>query len=315
MRDISLTEQTALMASLSAEGLGCEAALSRAYCELTGSPNVSGQLMSAKLIDTAADFSSWLELAERDGAAFPMSFVRDLAERAPQAERRRELEQFVLLLRAMRGDESELPNQLSEDELARLAGRELGSVPMPQPVEITADDRRAHALLERRSGRHVRSLWEAMALYIAALRSGMAPIPTLGQYASAVCGRQAAHRAAASGLFTAGQERARLRAAAMVSAALLASPGCAALNLLFSGSIAAAASACRRAVDEAAALTARFNREAAAMLEALHVRIKPLVLSLKRREAAAEPAPVERTALESAAEAETEPERNRQRGD
>lgn len=314
MDNYPLTEQTALMAALSAQGLDCEDVLSRAYCELTGSPPVSGQLMSTALLDTAADFAAWLELAERDSAAFPASFVRDFAERA-QSDRRQALEQFILLLRAIRGDVSMVPFSLSADELIRLAADELDSVPIPQPPGTTPDDRRANSLLERRSGRHARSLWEAMALYIAALHSGMAPIPTLGQYASAVCGGQAVYGALSSGLLTAGQERARLRAAAMVSAAMLASLGCAPLELLFSGSLATAASACRRAIDETSALTARFNREAAAMLEALDVRMRPIILSLKRREAvsADEPAVDERAALDSSDKTERATERHRQR--
>ena len=117
-----------------------------------------------------------------------------------------------------------------------------------------------------RGGEYGRAAWEAMALYTASCENERAPETTLRQFAVAACGSQAAIATACTarkGRLTADRARRRLRAAQLVTLALLAAIGSTALAVLFAGSITAAAAACRRALMLCAAGTPVINKTAA----------------------------------------------------
>ena len=130
-----------------------------------------------------------------------------------------------------------------------------------------------------RGGEYGRAAWEAMALYTASCENERAPETTLRQFTVAACGSQAAIATACTarkGRLTADRARRRLRAAQLVTLALLAAIGSTALAVLFAGSITAAAAACRRALMLCAAGTPVINKTAALMLGALDVYPEPL---------------------------------------
>lgn len=317
MADLHITERIAYIAALSSEGLGCAEVLGSAYCEfMDGAAPVRGERMAGVIVGTAASFYGWLELAERDPAAFAAEYARSVDAGSSDEERTRRLGIFVQLLRLLRsggaGEElSPLP-ELGICELEELAARELLAFPEDAAPPAGAEDRRACAVLERRSGRHARSAWEALTLYTAAVGADQGPCATLEQYTAAACGRQTAHSALCSGVLTAAQEKRRMRAAQLVTLALLAALSPSALRLLFAGSLIAAALACLRTLEETRELTAEFDREAASMLEALDARVDPLTLKSVRRSTAAVDAEREKRGADAehgrAADAEEEKE-------
>lgn len=313
MNYLPITERLAYITALSADGGDCADVLRDAYCELMGGVSpFGGEAMAGVIVDTAARFSGWYDLAESSEADFASEYARSLGADCEADEREGRLRLFLqLLCRLYHGgrEAAGLPD-IPARELERLAAEALLAIPEPEFPSVDAADRRACAVLERRSGRHARSAWEALTLYTAAMALGRAPNATLEQYTAAACGRQAAQSAVCSGVLTAAQTKLRLRAAQLVTASLLAAMSPLMLKLLFAGEPDLAAEACRRALSDTEAMTSEINREAASMLEALDARAKPLMLKAKRRHpsALAESDSAEEAGLGAEAEAENERE-------
>ena len=196
-------------------------------------------------------------MAEDNPEGFATSFTLSLARSAAPGDKMSSLERFTCMLEHITGSETPpVADQTCEDE-ARRAARTLLSIPAPDWPAADENDAAALAELDMRGGEYGRAAWEAMALYTASCENERAPETTLRQLTVAACGSQAAIATACTarkGRLTAGRAGRRLRAAQLVTLALLA-----ALMLCAAG-------------------TPVINKTAALMLGALDVYPEPLEL-------------------------------------
>lgn len=276
----AVAERLAYIAAISGPGESFVSVLAQTYCEfMPEASGETGRLMAGVVISTVERYAGWFEVAEDNPEGFATSFTLSLARSAAPGDKMSSLERFTCMLEHITGSETPpVADQTCEDE-ARRAVRTLLSIPASYWPAADENDAAALAELDMRGGEYGRAAWEAMALYTASCENERAPETTLRQFTVAACGSQAAIATACTarkGRLTADRARRRLRAAQLVTLALLAAIESAALAVLFAGSITTAAAACRRALMLCAAGTPVINKTAALMLGALDVYPEPL---------------------------------------